>query len=209
MIDPAWVFVSAALGLVGSARYAFATVKGTVRPNLVTWSLWAAAPLIGFFAQLDAEVGLPAVQTLSAGLGPLVVVICGVLIRHNLARLGAFDVICAVIAIIALGIWLGYDDAPLAVLFAVAADAAAALPTVVKAWRDPGSENVLFYVLVGTGATVTLLTISSWEPAAWAFPVYMLVLCSTLIGIVAARPGARRHRCDLPADPGIRNLPRG
>ncbi|RCG16813.1 hypothetical protein DTL70_28210 [Streptomyces diacarni] len=53
MLDPHWVFVSAVLGLSGSVRYAFSTMRGTARPNVVTWSLWAAAPLIGFFAQLD------------------------------------------------------------------------------------------------------------------------------------------------------------
>jgi len=192
MLDPNWVFASAALGLVGSARYAFATVSGKARPNLVTWSLWTAAPLIGFFAQLDAGVGLPAVQTLAAGLGPLAVVVSGLVTRHNLAQLGPFDAVCSVIAVTALGIWLWLGQAPLAVIFAVAADAAAALPTIVKAWRDPGSENLLFYVLVGTGATITLLTISSWKPASWAFAVYMLALCVLLVGIVSVRRRAQR-----------------
>jgi hypothetical protein len=58
----------------------------------------------------------------------------------------------------------------------VAADAAAALPTIRKAWHDPDSEDVLFYVLVGTGATITLLTIRSWGPSGWAFAGYMLAL---------------------------------
>ena len=193
MIDPNWVFLSAVLGLTGSIRYALATVMGTARPNLVTWSLWAAAPLIGFFAQLDAGVGLPTVQTFAAGAGPLLVVVCALFTRHNLARLGAFDLFCAVISAVALAVWLGLGRASLAVLFAVAADAAAALPTAVKAWRDPESENLLFYFLVGTGATITLLTISSWEPAVWAFAVYMLVLCTALIGIVSVQRYGRRQ----------------
>ncbi|ANY09930.1 hypothetical protein [Pseudonocardia sp. HH130630-07] len=187
MIDPAWVLLGAALGLAGSVRYAAATLRGTARPNLATWSLWAAAPLIGFLAQLDAGVGLPAVLTLGAGTGPLIVVVAGMTTRHARVRLGAFDVVCAVVAGIALVVWLALDAAPLAVLLAVAADAAAALPTVRKAWRDPGSENVLFYVLVGIGATITLLTLTTWNPSDWAFAVYMLTLCLTLTGIVTLR----------------------
>lgn len=187
MIDPRWVFVSAVLGIAGSVRYAVAVVRGTVRPNLVTWSLWAAVPLIAFSAQLDSGVGLPAVQTLVAGAGPLVVVVTGLCTRRNLARLGVFDLACAAVAGAALGAWLGLGEAALAVVFAVAADAAAALPTVVKAWRDPASENLLFYVLVGTGAAVTLLTISSWSPAAWAFAAYVLTLCASLVAVVSVR----------------------
>jgi hypothetical protein len=193
VIDPRWVFVSAVLGMAGSVRYAFAIVRGTVRPNLVTWSLWAAVPLIAFSAQLDSGVGLPAVQTLVAGAGPLVVVVTGVCTRRNLARLGAFDLACALAACAALGAWLGLGEAALAVVFAVAADAAAALPTVVKAWHDPASENLLFYVLVGTGATVTLLTITSWSPAAWAFAAYVLTLSVSLVAIVSGRRRALRY----------------
>ncbi|WP_407566045.1 hypothetical protein [Streptomyces sp. 184] len=193
MIDPHWVFVSAVLGVAGSVRYAFAVVRGTARPNLVTWSLWAAVPLIAFSAQLDSGVGLPAVQTLVAGAGPLVVVVTGVCTRRNLARLGVFDLACAAVAVAALGVWLGLGEAALAVLFAVAADAAAALPTVVKAWRDPASENLLFYVLVGTGAAITLLTISSGDPAAWAFAAYVLTVCVSLVALVSVR--RRTVRC--------------
>lgn len=120
MLDPRWVFMAAALGLAGSARYAWATWRGQARPNLVTWSLWAAAPLIGFLAQLDAGVGLSAVPTLTAGLGPLTVVAAGLLARHNFARLGAFDAVCGAVAALALGVWLGLGQAPLAVCFAVA-----------------------------------------------------------------------------------------
>lgn len=187
MLDPNWVFLSAALGLAGSIRYAAATVTGTARPNLVTWVLWAAAPLIGFSAQLAAGVGLAAVLTLAAGLGPLIVVGSAVVTRHGLARIGPFDIACALIAGLALIVWLGLDAAPVAVFFAVGADAAAALPTIRKAWRNPDSENLLFYVLVGLGATITLLTLRGWTPSDWAFAVYMLVLSLLIVGIVAAR----------------------
>jgi hypothetical protein len=36
VLDPHWVFVSAVLGLTGSTRYAFATMRGQARPNIVT-----------------------------------------------------------------------------------------------------------------------------------------------------------------------------
>lgn len=191
MLDSYWVFAGAVLGLVGSVRYTVAIVRGQVRPNLVTWSLWAAAPLIGFFAQLDAGVGLPAVMTLAAGLGPAIVIATSVLARRYFALIGWFDLVCAAVAVTALGVWLVLGQSSLAVLFAVAADAVAALPTMVKAWRHPDSENILFYVLVGLGATITLLTISSWEPQSWAFAAYQIVICAFLSVAVATRRRAR------------------
>lgn len=194
MLDPKWVFVSAALGLAGSVRYAIATLVGTAQPNLVTWTLWAAAPLIAFCAQLDDGVGLPVVLTLAAGAGPAIVVVSALVTRHGRARLGVFDGACALIAALALVVWLGFDAAPLAVLLAIGADAAAALPTIRKAWRDPESENLLFYILVGVGATITLLTLATWRPSDWAFATYMLTVCVLIIGVVTLRRSAARHR---------------
>ena len=187
VLDPDWVFLSAGLSLVGSLRYATATLRGRARPNLVTFSLWAAAPLIAFFAQLDAGVGRPAVLTLAAGVGPLIVAVSGVLSRHARARLGPFDGACGLLALVALGVWLGLGEAPLAVLVAVAADGIAALPTLAKAWREPDSENAGFYGLVAVGAAVTLLTVTSGDPAAWAFAAYALALCTLLVGVIAVR----------------------
>lgn len=198
MLDPEWVFVGAALGLAGSVRYAVAIVAGRVHPNLVTWSLWAAAPLIGFSAQLDSGVGLPAVMTLAAGLGPLLVIVTSVVCRDHRARLGSFDVGCGVVAVAALAVWLGLGDAPLAVLFAVAADAIAALPTVAKAWRRPDSENAVFYVLVAVGASITLMTIPSWELHVWAFAAYQLVICLFLVVLLKARRVVQRDPSATP-----------
>lgn len=131
--------------------------------------------------------GLPAVMTLAAGVGPLIVIVTSVVTRRHYAHAGLFDAACTVIAAAALGLWWGLGEASLAVLFAVAADGIAALPTIVKAWRHPDSEHILFYVLVGLGATITLMTISSWSPHAGAFAIYQLSTCAFLSTIIATR----------------------
>lgn len=192
MLDPHWVFAAALLGVVGSIRYAVAIIRGSVRPNLITWSLWATAPLIGFFAQLDSGVGLPAVMTLAAGTGPLIVVITSLIARRHYARLSIVDLVCAGVAFASLAVWLGLEAAAIAVLFAVAADAIAAVPTLIKAWLHPDSENIFFYVLVGIGATITLMTITAWTPQASAFAVYQLSICVALAVVIATRRHAQK-----------------
>ena len=200
MLDPRFVFLGAAIGLVGSGRYAVATLRGRSKPNRVTWLLWAAAPMIGFFAQLDSGVGLPSVLTLSAGVGPLMVLAASLLNRRSVARLTAFDFACGAVAAIAVVVWLALGDAPLAVLFAVAADAVGAVPTVRKAWRDPGSENTVFYVLIGVNAAITLLTLTDWSPQNGAFAAYMIALSLTLITVITARRSSRRRQLDHGAE---------
>lgn len=187
MLDPHWVFLGSALSLFGSIHYARATLAGRATPNRVTWSLWAAAPLIGFFAQLDGGIGLPSVQTLGAGISPLIVLVASFLSHHGALRVTAFDLACGATAVVALGAWLGLGHTGLAVLFVVLADAAAAIPTVRKAWRNPHSEHALFYPLIGIGAVITLLTITDWQPASWLFAGYVLALAATMATIIATR----------------------
>ena len=192
MIDPAWVFFGAALGVAGSARYCIAIVRGRASPNLVTWALWAVAGLTAFLAQLDSGVGLPAVLTLAAGLGPVAVVTTAVFSRRSRLQVDRFDVVCGLTAALSLVAWLVLDRAPMAVALAVTADAVAAAPTIRKVWNAPRSESILFYVLVGAGAVITLLTINGWEPVAWLFPAYIVVLCGTIAIVATLRSGVLR-----------------
>jgi hypothetical protein len=96
------------------------------------------------------------------------------------------------VAVLSLIIWLGLDEAPLAVVFAVLADAVGAIPTVRKAWADPHSENAFFYVLVGVNGTITLLTVTHWAPATWAFPAYLVLLSLTMTMIIGVRRRSAR-----------------
>lgn len=102
MLGPQWVFVSAALGLVGSLRYAYATLRGDAWPNRVSFFLWGMAPLIAFSAQLGSGVGAPAIPTLAAGLGPLVVLTASMASRHGRVRVTRFDLACGAISVVAL-----------------------------------------------------------------------------------------------------------
>lgn len=181
MLDPNWVLLSVALGLVGASRYALLTLQGRLRPNLVTWSLWAAAPLIAFFAQLDAGVGMPALQTLASGVAPLIVFVTGLLTRHGRVRVTGFDLWCGFFALIALLVWVILGQAVYAVFIAILADAVAGFPTFRKVWHDPHTEGVSMFMLVAIGATVTLLTVAVWTPETWAFAAYSVVIAISLV----------------------------
>nr|WP_212763214.1 hypothetical protein [Gordonia araii] len=179
--------------MIGSITYARATAIGAARPNLVTWTLWAAVPAVAFLAQLASGVGLPAVMTLSAAVGPAIVVAIAVTTRHSRVRLGTFDFACAGIAGCAVLVWGGLGKAPAAVLLAIAADGVALLPTLKKAWADPSSERIEFFVLVAIGAVITLLTVGSWAMQEWAFAAYQFVACAVLIGVVFVRRRRSLH----------------
>ena len=191
VIAAEFVFLGAFLSMIGSARYAFLSIQGRTKPNRVTWFLWALAPAIGFVAQVDAGVGLPAVLTLSIGLGPALIFASSFINPSAYWKLSRFDVSCGAVSLAAIIIWQVSGDAALAVLFAVLADLVAAVPTVLKGWKFPETENSSVFVLGGLNGLIALLTIDTWNPETWAFPVYITAL-GTVMLLVLSRGTTRK-----------------
>ncbi len=70
----------------------------------------------------------------------------------------------------------------MAIAFALIADGLAGLPTLIKAWKEPQSEHYAPYLTSAISAGITLLTISDWTFANYAFPAYILF---TGVGVAA------------------------
>ncbi|GAA1458228.1 hypothetical protein [Williamsia maris] len=194
MIDPGYALLGAALSMMGSSWYAVLTLRGVVRPNRVTWFLWAAAPGIAFGAQIGDGVGLPAVTTLAVGLGPFLILCASFVNRSSYWRVSGFDRSCGAVAAVALVAWLALDDPVLAVLTAVVADAIGGVPTIVKAWRRPDTERPVVYLLAAANGSLALLSLSTYDVTTVAFPVYLILLGLTMCALVSRR--GRRPRAD-------------
>ena len=75
VIDPRFVYLAAALSLVGAYGYIRDTLRGDTSPNRVTWSLWGVEGVLAFCVEIQQHVGLAALMTLMLGLVPCAVVV--------------------------------------------------------------------------------------------------------------------------------------
>lgn len=180
MIDQHLVLLGAAVNLMGALIYTVETVRGDTRPNRATWGLWAAAALITFAAQVGQGVGLTAALTLAGGVGPLIVFISSFVNPKSYWRLGSFDWACVALSLLALLLWWISGSGILAIVLALLADLAAALPTFIKAYRFPGTESAWAYATGWLGALIALLATQQLTFAALAFSVYIVVGASFL-----------------------------
>ena len=132
------VVLSALISIAGSTAYIRDTLKGKTKPNRVSWFLWAIAPLIGTAAALSARADIWAtVRVFLAGFLPLIVFIASFFNPNAYWKLGKFDFICGIFAVIGLILWGSVHSPRLAILFFALADGAAAIPTLVKSWQYP------------------------------------------------------------------------
>lgn len=184
MINENFVFVAGLITFIGIFLYALSTFRGKTQPNRVTWVLWTIVPLITFFAQLSESVGLIAVFSLAYALGPMLVVIASFANKKAYWKLTLFDITCGIISFIAVLLWLITGDGVVAIIFSILADFAAGLPTLIKGFKAPETENISAFAVGIIGSLITLATINAWNLASYIFPLYILLdsllLCLTI-----------------------------
>lgn len=179
---------------------AAAAWRGTFRPNLVTWGLWSATPLIAGSAALVAGAGLAAAPTLVAGGGTTLIVVAALASPHRtLWPVRRHDLGCAALAVAALVGWALTRDPLVAVVFAIAADAAASAPTLHKSWTRPGTETAVAYVPILAGGVAGLGSVTDWVVTAWLFHAYMVASCCLFIVVIVVRGRRTTEPAPIPA----------
>lgn len=189
MISEKFIFLGVLLNIIGSSTYAFHTFKGKTQPNRVTWLLWALAPLIAFFAQLDKGVGLQVIMTFMVGFGPLIVFIASFLNKKAFWKIGRLDIACGVLSILALILWGITGNGLVAIVLSILADLLAGVPTLIKAYQKPETEHSDVFRNGAISAAITLLTIDTWKFANFGFALYILLMCCTLYVFIRFKVG--------------------
>ena len=175
MIDPRFVYLAAALSLVGAYGYIRDTLRGDTSPNRVTWSLWGVEGVLAFFVEIQQHVGLASLMTLMLGLVPCAVVVASFRNRNAVWKLGAFDAVCGAVSVAGLVFWAFVNEPTVALVSFVVADQMAALPTVRKSWLAPSTESPRLFFLGSMNCAITVLTLTKLTTAGVLFPGCILV----------------------------------
>jgi len=179
------VILSTVLSLSGSFAYIRDMFRGKSKPNLVTWGVWAFAPLIATGAALSASADIWAtVRIFMSGFGPLLIFIFAFIVPQSYWKLSKFDFACGGLSLIALFAWLGANSPVLAILLAAIADLLATLPTIIKAWKYPETETVYTYFIGLFTASIVIPAIPVWNIENSAFQIYLLIANTSLFLIV-------------------------
>lgn len=176
MISPVAVYLTIPLGLLSVFFYMRDMVRGTARPNRVSFLLWSLAPLIGAALSFRHGAGLGTLPVFLAGLNPLLILIFSFIKKGGYWKLGILDYVCGLLALVALAFWLLINAPVPAVIFAIFSDALACVPTLVKSWKEPTSEPWLFYVVGIIINTIGLLFLNTWNFVSAAFGCYLVLI---------------------------------
>jgi hypothetical protein len=179
-----FAIAGSAVNFMACLSYVRAILRGEAAPNRVTWFLWATVPLIAGAAQLRSGVGISTLVVLSVGAGPSCVLLASFVGGKGSWRLGPFDYVCGACSLAALALWAATGDPVTAIVLSILADAAAALPTVRKAWLEPATEDRSTYLITFVGMILGILSIREATFAAYAFNAYLVAGSGILVLIL-------------------------
>lgn len=181
---PYLVFLGALVQIAGIYVYIKQTLKGETKPNRVTWLMWSIAPLIGTAAAISDGVGLAILPVFMSGFAPLLVFIASFKNKKAYWKLERFDYICGALSILALILWAISKQPIIAIIFSIAADLFAAVPTFVKSWKHPQTESVEAYSTGIFNALTSFFALKTFAFSELAFPIYLVLLNSSLALII-------------------------
>ena len=135
-------------------------------------------------------------MTLSLAVGPLAVVAASLACRNaRPSVVTRLDRSCGVLSVATIGLWVLTRNSDAALALAITIDALAAVPTIVKTYREPKSESPKAFALFCASGAVTLLTIHEWTMVSVAYPSYILALSTTILALTVLP--LRRGGCGL------------
>jgi len=169
------VFLGAAAGFWGMLVYVRDTLRGTTKPNRVTWLIWAVNPLIAAFVSFADGVGLAAIPVLFTGLGPLLVLLASFVNKNSYWQLNRFNYFCGICSIVALVFWATSSGPVLPIAMAIISDTFAVVPTLIKMWDYPETETAAAYLLGFFCALTSFAAIKVWDFSSYAFPLYLVI----------------------------------
>lgn len=184
--------LSGLLAVVAIIPYVKDILYGTTRPNIVSWFLWVLLLLIAALAQISAGASWSLVFLIGDIIGTSsVLVLC--FIGYGYGKYGWLDGVCFVLALLAVVLWQITNQPLLAIGLAAVADFLAGVPTLVKAYKDPASEDPTQFFMLSIAALLGILATKIIDPTNLLFPIYLFSINAAIGGtaFISGRVGKK------------------
>lgn len=169
--------IAGCLGIIGYIPYIYSILRGYTKPNRATWLIWTiVGGLLAFSYMAEGDqhsIWLP----LSYFIGPLFVALLS--IRFGYAQWTRLDTICIVAAVVSIVPWILSDTATLTLVINVIIDSTGAIPTLVKTYKEPETEDLSGWLIFFIANTLQLFAIETWNIAA-SYPIYLFLLAGAM-----------------------------
>ena len=184
-----FIVISSALILINPIFYAGAMFKGKAKPHRTTLfviSLITAMSALALFAANDrVALYLASAQAIQS------IVLFFLSIKLGMGGWEKTDLICLAIALVGIVLWKTTNNPLLGLYFAILADIAGMVPTVIKTIKWPETETLAYFTIDVAAAIFSILALNSFRIAELSYPLYILIMNIIMVMImIYPRKGA-------------------
>ena len=171
----ALVTIGALISAAGSIPYILAVIRGTARPRLVSWGVWAVLAGVMTVSAFIEGAMASAVMTAITFIACATVTILGW--QRRTGGINRVDMVCLVGAVLGIASLAIFKSPLIALAVSVAVDIIAFIPTLMHAWTSPYEESLTCFALSALGGTLAVLAVLAGEISVVAllYPVYSMV----------------------------------
>jgi hypothetical protein len=161
-----------ACSLSGGVVYVVSIFREQVRPQRITWLLWAILGMVYLLSAIKSQGNV--IYTTAALLGPLLIFLLS--LKYGVGGTRRLDLGSLLVALFAL-VLLIFTKRPIpSILLCLFVDAIGAFLTINKILGDRGSEPRLMWLLSALGGGFALLGLHDYHLENILFPAYICIL---------------------------------
>ncbi len=170
--------IAGILSIAGYVPYIISILRGKTRPNRASWLIWTIVGgllAFSFMATGDKKaIWVP----LGYFIGPFITALLS--IRYGYSIWSTLDTACVLVAALSVIPWFFSHNANVTLLINIAIDMTGAIPTVIKSYHEPETEDFTAWLIFFAANTLELFAITSWNIAA-IYPIYLFFLAGSIV----------------------------
>jgi len=172
-IHQALGIISGLIAFFALVPYFISVIKNKSRPHPISWAMWALMGVIS----LGTYWGTGARDTIYIAfvnfLNPLIVTFLSIKYWDWKKHFSRLEYTCFVLSIVSVVIWLCFQNPTAALTFNLIADLIAAIPTLIKTYKNPSSEDTKTWLLFVIANFLSLVAIQQWTYGIALLPAYL------------------------------------
>lgn len=181
--------VAGVLSLLAFLPYIVMTARGRTRPNRATWIIWMVVGLMAGSSYWASGARETMWVPVSYIIGPSAVLLFA--LKYGEGGWTKLDRACLAMALMSGVLWWLTGNPLVALCLNIFVDFLGAVPTAVKAWRKPESEDRTAWMFWFLGSVANMFAVTKWTFSIAVYPVYMVSGISLII-FALYRPRRRR-----------------
>lgn len=162
------------LSFVAFILYYISIVQGRSRPNRVTWIILTVVGILilaSYYASgARNTLWIPVAYTI----GPLIAALLA--LKYGEGGATRLDIFCLIGCGVSVILWILTDSPLLTLLINIGIDFLGIVPTLVKSFVDPWSEDLLAWVVTVFSNLLNVVAIEKWEFSIVVYPIYMVLV---------------------------------